>query len=373
MRFVFTAPRFHTNQRHAFKALLDAGHEVTLLALRSESIEVYDVLVPRILGCSRVFDILRRVGSALPGLTWSDVGGMPPLLRFWREIRSLRPHAVVVRNPSSAYGMLAMLVAKASGARLILYNQTPQRRELRRRRHFFQALFLLVSRAAWFTPVLGNPARFPSRRHLPLYVPFVMEPQISADDRCWFANGFVNLLHVGRFQPRKNHILFLKVVARLSRLYPIRASIVGQCFTAAHRAELEAVTRARARLSLENVVDIEINVPHLDMKDYYRRHDLFVLASRDEPAAVSPLEAMSYALPIVCSDTNGTSCYVRPGENGFVFHSGDADSMEVCLVRVIKDRCRLVEMARRSYELVLTEHAPSRYVDALVEMAGGLK
>ena len=34
MRFVFTAPRFHTNQRYAFRALLDAGHEVTMLVLR---------------------------------------------------------------------------------------------------------------------------------------------------------------------------------------------------------------------------------------------------------------------------------------------------------------------------------------------------
>ena len=34
LRFVFTAPRYHTNQHYAVKALLDAGHEVSFLALR---------------------------------------------------------------------------------------------------------------------------------------------------------------------------------------------------------------------------------------------------------------------------------------------------------------------------------------------------
>ena len=83
-------------------------------------------------------------------------------------------------------------------------------------------------------------------------------------------------------------------------------------------------------------------------------HDLFVLASRDEPAAVSHLEAMAHSLPVVCSDANGTSCYVRHGENGFIFRSGDIDDLTACIERVIKDREHLLEMGRRSYELVLS-------------------
>ena len=80
MRFLFTAPRFHTNQRYAFKALLDAGHEVTTLTLRRGQSEAYDVLCPRVLGCSRAFDALRRLACILPRVSWSDVGGMPPWL-----------------------------------------------------------------------------------------------------------------------------------------------------------------------------------------------------------------------------------------------------------------------------------------------------
>ena len=60
---------------------------------------------------------------------------------------------------------------------------------------------------------------------------------------------------------------------------------------------------------------------------------LFVLASRDEPAAVSPLEAMAHSLPVVCSDSNGTRGYIRHGVNGFVFATDDHDDLVACLDR----------------------------------------
>ena len=34
LSFLFTAPRFHTNEHYAVKALLEAGHEVAFFALR---------------------------------------------------------------------------------------------------------------------------------------------------------------------------------------------------------------------------------------------------------------------------------------------------------------------------------------------------
>ena len=100
---------------------------------------------------------------------------------------------------------------------------------------------------------------------------------------------------------------------------------------------------------------------------------MFVLASRDEPAAVSPLEAMAHSLPVVCSDTNGTSCYIRPGENGYVFRTDDLDDLVDGLQRMLASREGLVDMGRRSYELVETEHAPSRYVESLVAMASATR
>ena len=38
---------------------------------------------------------------------------------------------------------------------------------------------------------------------------------------------------------------------------------------------------------------------------------------------MSVLEAMAHSLPVICSDSNGTQCYIRPGENGYVFGTDD--------------------------------------------------
>ena len=132
--------------------------------------------------------------------------------------------------------------------------------------------------------------------------------------------------------------------------------------------ELEDLKQYSQSLELTNKVEFKVNLSFSEVQAEYRQHDVFVLASRKEAAAVSPLEAMAHSLPVVCSDSNGTECYIRPGENGFVFRTDDETDLELCLERIIEDRDELVRMGTRSYELVVKEHSPGRYVDALVSI-----
>ena len=370
MRLVYTAPRYHTNQHFPVKTLLEAGHEVSFLVLRRGRSETYEALVPDVLGCSSTFEVLRRVVGRFRGVNPRDIGGIPPPLAFWREIRRLRPSAMVVRDPFSAYGLLAVLAAKLVGARLVLYAQIPKHRRWKRWKRAVLALVPRLTGGIWMTPLLGLPGQREWPRTPLRYVPFVMPPRTAPDDRRWFAGGAVNVLAIGKYQPRKNHRLFLEAVRGLSRHHPVRATIIGECSTSEHRRELAEIERHRARLGLDDKVRLEVNLPFPEVQRRYAAHDLFVLASRDEPAAVSPLEAMAHSLPVICGDSNGTACYVRPGENGFVFRADDPDDLEACMTRIAGDRERLVEMGRRSYELVISEHAPERYVETLMAMLG---
>ncbi len=373
MRLVYTAPRYHTNQHFSVQALVEAGHSVSFLVLRRGQSETYDALEPNVLGRSPIFDVLLRLVGRCPGVNFERTLGLPPLLRFWREMRGLRPAAVIVRDPFSAYGMLSTLTSRLIGARPIFYSQAPKYRRLSRWKRFVFALARRAAGAEWITPVLGSPGlRGSVDTHL-RYAPFVIRPQTAPGGKRWFAGGVVNILSVGKYEARKNHGLFLDVIGRLSRRHSIRATIVGECSTSEHRLELERVRRHCQRLDLEGTVGIEVNLPFPEVQRRYSEHDVFVLASRDEWAAVSPLEAMAHSLPVACSDSNGTQCYVRPGENGFVFRSDDLDDLEACLSRIVSDRERLVEMGRRSHELVVSEHAPERYVEAVTAMAGGTR
>ena len=369
MHFVFTAPRFHTNQHFPAKALLVAGHRVTFVVLRRGRSETYEAVEPVIVGCSPVFDILRRAAAKLPWVGYSDVGGMPSPLRFFATLRQLQPATVVVREPKSAYGMLATLSAKLLGAKLIFYTQTARHQRMSRLKRLRFPVMLAATGAHWFTPLLGTPTLHPPVHRDLRYVPFVVEPATAPGKKQWCRNGVASVLAIGKFQPRKNHALFLEAIASVMRHHDVRAVIVGECTTDEHRQVLAALMQQRCDLGLQTKVEIRTNLLFAEVQELYATHDLFVLASRGEPAAVSPLEAMAHSLPVICSDTNGTACYVSSGRNGFVFRTDDVADLAKCLRQIVGDRERLIEMGRESYRLALAEHKPSRYVDALVDMA----
>ena len=266
MHFLFTAPRYHTNQHYPASALLEAGHEVTFLVLRSGRSETYDAVRPVVLGCSRTFDRIRWLTSLIPGVRYRDVGGLPPVVRFFKAVWARRPFVVVIRDPRSAYGLLAMFAAKIVGARLILYSQS-------HRRAAVGVLCRLIG-ANWFTPVANSPATVAKADSRLWHVPFVVPPQTSPARKAWFAEDRINLLAIGKFVRRKNHCLLLDAVAELSRRHRIRATIVGECSTEAHRRELDRVRQHRHYLGLDDKVHIELNLPFSDVQCRYPDHDV---------------------------------------------------------------------------------------------------
>ena len=358
MRFVFTAPRYHTNQHFAMKALLDAGHEVSFLALKKRRSEVYDALAPTILEQSSITHVFRRERMSLP-----------PVLRFVREMWDLKPDVVVVRNPLSAYGMLSIMTARLMRSTVVFYSQTPVFRTFGWWQRFIRSSPAWAANAKWITPVLGDPDEHPKAFDALRYLPFVMEPQTAPDQRRWFRNNTINVLCVAKFMERKNHRLFLQAISRLSTRHKVRATIIGECSGEPARARLTEIKHFLRCLGLEEEVHLKTNLSYWDVQREYTEHDLFVLPSSDEPAAVSPLEAMSHSLPVICSDSNGTQCYIRPGENGYVFRTDDLADLQQCMERIVTDRGTLMEMGARSYDLVVSGHSPERYVESLVSIA----
>ena len=266
--------------------------------------------------------------------------------------------------------LLSVVVARLIGATVIFYDQQRLHRPAGWKRIPAQLAAQLAG-AKWITPVLGSPERYPPAFVALRYVPFVMEPQTTLREKLWFRDDTINVLSIGKFQVRKNHRLFLQAVADLSERYPIRATVIGESATEDRRREFVNIEEYVQSLGLGDRVRLKTNMSYWDVQHEYSRHDLFVLPSRDEPAAVSHLEAMSHSLPVICSDSNGTQCYIRPGENGYVFRTDDLDHLVECMERIISDRARLIEMGARSYELVISEHSPTKYVETMVSIASG--
>ena len=371
MHFLFTAPRYHTNQHFAAKALVDAGHDVSFLVVGKGQSETYEVIHPEVLGVSTVSRTLGRMLSRRSGRLFEARYACPRFATFWYRLRALAPDVVVVRNPTSWYGRLAVVTARLNGCSVLFYTQYRLHRPIDPLRRFIHSFRAWAARARWITPALGDPDRYPPAVGAMCYVPFVMEPQTAPERKPWFAGDAVNVLSIGKFQRRKNHGLLLQAIARLSARYPIRATVIGECTTDGHELELAELKQLRDAEGLGDRVHFKRNLPYRKVQEELSKHDVFVLASRDEPAAVSHLEAMAHSLPVICSDANGTECYVRPEENGFIVRTGDGGDLERRLEAIVSDRDRLVRMGARSYDLVVSEHAPGKYVETMLGLVGG--
>ena len=105
-----------------------------------------------------------------------------------------------------------------------------------------------------------------------------------------------------------------------------------------------------------------------DVFEHYQSTDIFVLPSTGEPAAVSHLEAMAFAIPALCSTGNGTASYIANGQTGFVFKNKDEDDLELKLRQLLDDRQAIREMGKKAYEHVQAEFQFDHYYQGIAEI-----
>lgn len=364
-RVLLVAPRFHTNQVPVVQALMEAGHEVAFFAFSQGATEWHKILKPTIFGRSWLTKLAYRALRLKDTFRFDQRYALPEMRKFLHDFRAFKPTIVIIRSPDSAFGLLALFAAILVRAKPILYVQrpkyTPRKWQLKSQK---------ISGAPIITPVLGDisPQTIPNPNTY--YVPFVMPPLTHPNEKPWLLNNRVNILSIGKFYERKNHTLLLMAIRRL--LGECHIHIVGEC---KYENQIPTISKVNQYIQSENItefVTIRTNLDYEEMHAFYPQNDLFVLPSSNEPAAISPLEAMAHGLPVICSDTNGTRCYIIEGYNGYIFRSDDVDDLRDKIEKIICDRETLMKMGQRSYALVKHRHQPRYYVEAIENLAQGL-
>ena len=123
---------------------------------------------------------------------------------------------------------------------------------------------------------------------------------------------------------------------------------------------------------LEHMID---NIPHVKwlgflQPDVYaetlKQVGVFILPSHFEPWGVVVQEAISAALPILCSSQCGSSVeLVHDGYNGFVFDAGDIDTLVDLMLYISSDSISLQQLGTRSFGLS-TIYTPERWAEHLM-------
>jgi glycosyltransferase involved in cell wall biosynthesis len=173
------------------------------------------------------------------------------------------------------------------------------------------------------------------------------------------ADGFdrqPNVLFVGRLQARKRIDLLLQACATLPAARQPRLVIVGD---GPERAALEALAQA-----VYPAAQFPGAKYGAELAEYFSAADLFVLPGT---GGLAVQEAMSYGLPVIMGQGDGTNDQLVRAENGWQIPPDDLSALTGTLQAALSDVSQLRRLGAESYRIVREEINLEQMVGVFVE------
>ena len=373
MKFLYVAPRYHTNQMDIMKGLIEHGHEVCFISHYTAIIEDYSHVEPIVLGYSPLYRLLdslyvRVIHRKDPtAIVFKIQHGFPPMRKLRKMIYAFQPDIVILRE-RSVYSMTAYRICKKKGYPCILYNQNPLWSEPVKT-DLAHRIVGKMSPKLRMTPVMGAKKQGTSVKENDYFVPFVIETQKAPQERDYFNNDTIHILCIGKYEIRKHHLMLLQAAEQLRNKYKIHVTLVGEATGHFQKEYCEQVRNYVGEHHMEDIATVKTNIPRSRMEQEYLSADVYVIPSTLEMASVSQLEAMSYSLPVICSDTNGTACYVEDGMTGYLFRDCDQADLQEKLDRILSDRERIRGMGAAGYRILAEKYNFDNYFNTVMQIS----
>lgn len=185
--------------------------------------------------------------------------------------------------------------------------------------------------------------------------------------------GRITFLIAGSYEQRKAQDVMAEAIRLANRKYMQRTR-----FIFVGRVQDENIFNVVCALCAEQEnVEMMEPVPKSEMPRLYALADCIVAPSRDDPMPVVMTDGLSLRKVCICSDHTGTAHYIRDGENGFVFPSGDAEKLAEKIGYIVENSDRmqqLREQAFKTYEEAFTMEAfRGNILSVFSELIGGQK
>ena len=159
-----------------------------------------------------------------------------------------------------------------------------------------------------------------------------------------FKEGKAVVLFVGRLQTRKRLDLLFKACSLLSEHLQPRVWVVGD---GPVRNELELLAK-----ETYPAVEFFGAVHGAALAPYFEGADLFVLPGT---GGLAVQQAMSFGLPVVVAEADGTQVDLVRTENGWCLQPGNLSGLVKTLEEALSDAGRLRRMGDKSYKIVSEE------------------
>lgn len=366
MKILFVLPRQHPNQAGWYHALERAGHTVKYIVSYSlPTNERQDLPEPVIIdevGLPFLYSLIVKAWAGFSGKELQKPYAIWPNRRTVKEnIDQFSPDIIIIRECLTPLSLIAQSIATKKNIPTVHYSQAPLQKQ---DGIVFKLLrkFNIVPRFR-LSPTIDPTIPFGYMQksfYVPLFVPTgikeVTEKQMDT----------IRLLFVGKFIKRKNHLLLIEAFNEILKNNKVELTMVGSTVLTEENCHDEVIKRIQ-ELDLCHKITILYDVDPLKMNELYESHDVFVLPSVDEPFSISPLEAMSYGLPVIVSDTNGCQFHVKDGRNGFVIKSNDLKAL-IQSLRKIVDTENIYSFKEGAFEYAQNENNEIVFVNRFNEL-----
>jgi glycosyltransferase involved in cell wall biosynthesis len=361
MRLLVIARLLDVKVRDKLTPLLrnDLVDHVTLI--RHERVSLQSDKLTQVIHDSGIVEgVLKQKRSAQIKNTW---------LCFYNGLRVARrehPHVIVAYN-LVPYGLVAWLVARLTGAKIIV-SMIGSDFNLHVRLHWFGGILRAVLRNCDRVTIFGEEARaslvvyglsadrvfvLPNTADTDAYQP---DPTVTPD---------VDLIYVGNLAPLKRVDLLLHTLHKIHETRPMTTLlIVGD---GDERDNLKSLAQS---LGIAHAVTFhgwtDQVVPLL------RRARIFTFLSQYEGLPMAMVEAMCTGLPVVVADVGAINTIVRDGENGYLLPSpADPVCASEHILRLLQDTDHYQQMreqallVRQTHGYKRTQHVWRQILESL--------
>lgn len=338
MKICFVAPRLHTNQHAWIDALQERGHEVLFLVTAlGHPTQQHPNFTPTVIKTKRVSWLTALIVQACLKIFNTKSRGTfftrPQLRHLYKTLKESSPDVVIVRDVAQPLSFWTFTICRLLRLRTILYSQHPLETKVPFHVSFFQ-FFGLVPRHR-ITPVRHNTEDTHNPQTNTYYVPLISPLLLEQPVIMTPPQDQLNIIFVGKFSlERKQHLLMLRAFRNILKKCSAFLTMIGSADPKKPPAQLQQAQAYVAGHNLGTVVDIKINIPHQQMIEEYKQHDIMALPSTEEPFSISPIEAMGCGLPVIITDSNGAKGCIADGETGTVIPSYDQKALEESLLHL---------------------------------------
>lgn len=182
------------------------------------------------------------------------------------------------------------------------------------------------------------------------------------------------VITVGTLCARKGQLHFVNAIELLWRDHPQLAARCRFLLIGAHDDDYGTMLAAQVASRPHQQIQILPATPQVG--DYFTAADLFVLCSFEEGFPRVLLEAMGFALPIVCTRIHALPEIVRPDEEALLVPPGDSAALAVAMHRLLADRVFAAQLGRQAEQRVLARFTAERvlpdHLRTILELAPAL-